>query len=90
MLRETDQPRDHPRKHRFYAIETQADGTVDVYLTPEPGKILEVRGIHPWPGMEEDIRNRYDGWCLMARKIPMDTEENTEKEGETNVSGTGH
>ena len=88
MLRKTDKPRDHPRKHCFYAIESNSDGTVDVFLTPEPGKILEVRGIIPWDGMEEEIRYSYNGWLSVAQEIPM--EESTAKEGETNVSGTTH
>jgi len=80
--RDTNSPRDHPRKTRFYRIEPREDGTVDIYLrsevipaTTEEGatdydiRILIVRGVVPWDGMEEDIRRRYDAWCEAAETV---------------------
>lgn len=68
--------RDHPAGGRLlFSIEPNDDGTVDVYLcmsvstypteaSPEhDAKISVVRGVVPWPGMVDDIRNRFDAWC---------------------------
>lgn len=82
---EANSPRDHPRKEkRFYAIEPQDDGTVDVYLSPITcayndslgarefdACIRVVRGVVPWPDMEYDIRRRYDSWCASGEEIEI-------------------
>lgn len=79
-------PRDHPagQSRRFYAIDEQPDGTVDVYLSPvvcvydsDLGvreydiQIRVVRGVIPWVGMEDDIRARFDSWCESAEVIEI-------------------
>lgn len=85
LLGDTNSPRDHPRKkRRFYAIEPQSDGTVDVYLSPvvcvyDTGlgvreydiSVRVVRGVVPWPEMEEDIRTRYEAWCESGEVIDL-------------------
>ena len=61
-----------PMKRRFYSIQDNGDGTVDVYLTPEgePGDLIRVvRGIIPHERLETDIRNRYNDWCESAEII---------------------
>lgn len=78
--------RDRPKERgrRFYAIEEQPDGTVDVYLSPvvctyDTGfgireydiSIRVVRGIIPWPELEEDIRQRYNSWCECGEVIDL-------------------
>ncbi len=77
VKRETNSPRDHPSKrNEFYSIEPQEDGTVDVYLAPAVTvydtdigvkeydiSFRVVKGVVPWPDMENDIRARYDAWC---------------------------
>ncbi len=69
----------------FYRIVKNDEGTVDVWLTPgkpvpiwtEDGicdynfQILAVRGVVPFPGMEEDIRRRYQDWCDSAEVIEI-------------------
>lgn len=80
MKNSSNMPRDHPR--RFYAIEPREDGTVDVYLVPtvcDRDNILQhpreyvfvyvVRGVVPWPEIEEDIRRRFDAWCESGTRI---------------------
>lgn len=70
------------RERRFYSIEENSDGTVDVYLIPSfaiyrtPDGFAEydidirvVRGITPWDGLEEDIRRRYEAWCESGEAI---------------------
>lgn len=79
-------PRDRPRERgrRFYAIEEQPDGTVDVYLSPvvcvydtDFGvreydiSIRVVRGVTPWPELEDDIRQRYESWCEAGEVIDL-------------------
>lgn len=77
----SNQPRDHPGK-RFYAIDPQEDGTVDVYLAPEvftyetgigvkeyDVKVRVVRGVEPWPEIEDDIRARYCAWCESGEEV---------------------
>lgn len=79
-------PRDHPsgQSRKFYAIDEQPDGTVDVYLSPvvcvydsDLGvreydiQIRVVRGVIPWFGMEDDIRARFDSWCKSAEVIEI-------------------
>ena len=69
---------------RFYAIDPQADGTVDVYLNPDiavydtdvgvreyDARVRVVRGVVPFDGMEEDIRARFDAWCESAEVIDL-------------------
>lgn len=61
-------------------------GTVDVLLSPgQPVpiydtltglldyniKVLAVRGVVPWDGLEEDIRERYQAWCASAEVIEI-------------------
>lgn len=76
-------PRDRPcMGKRFYAIVENDDGTVDVYLSPvvsiyetELGvreydvSVRIVRGIVPWPELEDDIRARYDAWCESGEEM---------------------
>ena len=78
-------PRDRPgRGKRFYAIEDNGDGTVDVYLSPvvctyDTGlgvreydiSVRVVRGVVPWPELEDDIRTRYDAWCETGEVIDL-------------------
>lgn len=72
------------RGKRFYAIEENEDGTVDVYLSPvvctyDTGlgvceydiSVRVVRGVVPWPELEEDIRARYDSWCESGEVIDL-------------------
>ncbi len=79
----SNSPRDHPGR-KFYEIVPTEDGTVDVYLRPEvtvypieDGRreydmtVRVVRGIVPWPEIEEDIRARYDAWCKTAEEITI-------------------
>jgi len=69
---------------RFYAIEEQPDGTVDVYLAPvvcvydtDLGvreydiRVRVVRGVEPWPELEDDIRARYNAWCDSGEEIDL-------------------
>lgn len=80
--RETNAPRDRPRK--FYEIVPAGDGFVDVYLAPDvvvydtdigikeyDMTVRVVRGIVPWSDIEEDIRARYDAWCKTAEEITI-------------------
>lgn len=75
--------RDAPKPRRFYSIEENEDGTVDVYLAPD-GTVYRtdegveydvdlhvVRGVEPWEGLEEDIRARYDAWCESGEVIDL-------------------
>lgn len=78
-------PRDHPTQgKRFYAIDVREDGLVDVYLAPvvtvyntDIGikefdvSVRVVRGVEPWPELEEDVRRRYDAWCDSAEVIDL-------------------
>lgn len=75
------------RERVFYRIiKNKDDGTVDVWLTPGTAvpiydsltgrydynfRILAVRGLIPWDGMEEDIRNRYTDWVASAEEIEI-------------------
>lgn len=73
--------RDAPR--RFYSIEENEDGTVDVYLAPDVTiyptdagaeydiQVRIVRGVEPWEGLEADIRARYDAWCESGEVIDL-------------------
>lgn len=55
---------------RFYSVQENEDGTVDVYLRPdEDGLLRVVRGVTPYDGLEEDIRARYDAWRESAEQI---------------------
>lgn len=75
--------RDHPGR-KFYCIEPQDDGTVDVYLAPvlrvyktDIGiqeydvSVRVVRGVEPWPELEDDIRARYEAWCECGEVIDL-------------------
>lgn len=75
--------RDHPER-KFYCIEPQDDGTVDVYLAPalqvyetDIGireydiSVKVVRGVEPWPGLEDDVRARYEAWCESGEGINL-------------------
>lgn len=72
------------KERRFYAIQPNEDGTVDVYLAPmicvydtDLGvreydiTVRLVRGVVPWNGLEEDIRARYDAWCESGEIVPF-------------------
>lgn len=69
-------------KRRFYSIDPQDDGTVDVYLYPDlvvydtdlgikeyDIDLRVVRGVVPWDGLEEDIRARFSAWCESADRV---------------------
>lgn len=74
--------RDRPGPKRFYAIEPNEDGTVDVYLIPS-GTVYDtdigikeydvdvrvVRGVVPLEGIEDDIRTRFEAWCESGEAI---------------------
>lgn len=75
--------RDRPGK-AFYSIVYNGDGTADVYLRPEvtayqtPVGVTEydvrvrvIRGLAPWDGMEEDIREHYSIWRASAEVIDL-------------------
>ncbi len=77
---ESAKARDQPRK--FYSIEPQDDGTVNVYLAPDAivrntemgirecgTTLLIVHGVIPWDGLEEDVRARYNAWCASAEMV---------------------
>ncbi len=79
-------PRDHPvgKDRKFYAIEEQPDGTVDVYLSPVVRvydtdfgireydiSVRVVRGVVPWDGIEDDIRARFNSWCESGEVINL-------------------
>ena len=70
------------KRHQFYSINENDDGTVDVILrptvypltTPEGQtdydiSIIIVRGIIPWDGIEDDIRARYSSWCQTGETV---------------------
>jgi len=72
------------RGHRFYWIEDNGDGTVDVFLSPVVCKystdlgvseydisVRVVRGVDPWPELEDDIRARYNSWCESGEVINL-------------------
>lgn len=76
-------PRDHPGR-KFYEIVPGSNGTVDVFLRPEVTvydtdtgvkeydvRVRVVRGIVPFPGLEDDIRARFDAWCDSAEVIDL-------------------
>lgn len=80
LARETARAPNRPRK--FYSIEEQDDGTVDVYLCPDlvvydtdlgikeyDIDLRVIHGIVPWDGLEEDIRERFRAWCESAARI---------------------
>ena len=69
-------------KRRFYSIDPQDDGTVDVYLIPDGVEYdtvlgvkeydvthLVIRGVVPYEGLEEDIREHYYDWCASAQPV---------------------
>lgn len=69
-------------RSNYYSVQPISEDAADVYLFPE-GRVyhiedgkreydvtaLVVRGVHFWPGMEEDIRARYHDWCESAEVI---------------------
>lgn len=72
------------RGRRFYSIVENDDGTVDVYLSPvlcvystDLGireydiTVYVVRGVEPWPELEDDIRARFDSWCESGERIQL-------------------
>lgn len=72
------------KPRRYYSIEPNDDGTVDVYLAPELKvyhtdigiqeydiEVSVVKGVIPWDGIEDDIRERYDAWCESATRITI-------------------
>ena len=72
------------RGRRFYAIQENDDGTVDVYLSPvvcvystDLGvteydiTVRVVRGVVPWPELEEDIRARFYSWWENGEEINL-------------------
>ena len=72
------------KERRFYAIQPNEDGTVDVYLAPmicvydtDLGvreydiTVRLVKGVVPWPEMEDDIRMRFDAWCESGEVIDL-------------------
>ena len=81
----TNSPRDHPiGGRRFYCIEQREDGLVDVYLAPDvcvydtdlgireyDVSVRVVRGVVPWPEMEQDVRQRYKNWCEAGEVIDL-------------------
>ena len=78
-----EQAQSPPRIGRhFYTVQEREDGAVDVYLkprvypltTPEGAtdydvRVLVVRGVTPFDGLEEDIRARYDAWRESAEEV---------------------
>lgn len=69
---------------RFYHIQDNADGTVDIFLNPRPMpmttpegvadydiSICVVRGVVPFDGLEEDIRRRFCAWCEIGKEIKL-------------------
>ena len=66
---------------RFYSINKNDDGTVDVYLRPDVlpraleidrtdcDIVLVVRSVEPFEGIEENIRQFYNDWCESAEVI---------------------
>lgn len=72
------------RGTQFYRIIDNEDGTVDVWLSPGMPipktvngaaeyniRLLAVRGIVKYRGLEKDIRRRYDAWCESAEVIEI-------------------
>lgn len=55
---------------RFYWIELNGDGTADVLLRPRD-RLMIVKGVVPWDGMEADIRARYGAWCDAAAPVKL-------------------
>lgn len=50
-------------KPRVYPLSTP-EGATDYDV-----RVLVVRGVTPFDGLEEDIRARYDAWCESAEVI---------------------
>lgn len=77
-------PSTEKRGRRFYLIEPNEDGTVDVLLNPQSNPMttedgftdymftaIVVRGIVPFDGIEEDIRARFQAWCESGEEISI-------------------
>ena len=62
-----------PREGRhFYSIQLREGGRgADVYLMPDRGVTLIVRGVTPWDGLEDDIRARYYDWCAVGEILTL-------------------
>ena len=58
------------RGRLFYSIQPNGDGSVDVLLRPRD-RLLIVKGVVPWDGMEDDIRARYGAWCDLAAPVEL-------------------
>lgn len=54
----------------FYFIMDNGDGTADVLLRPRD-RLMIVKGVVPWDGMEADIRARYGAWCDAAALVEL-------------------
>lgn len=79
MIDEREKPPTNGR--HFYTIQQQEDGTVDVYLLPDAPqaaqdgadgrgcRILAVRGVEPFDGLEDDLRARFYTWCACAEEV---------------------
>lgn len=77
--------REPPGKgRRFYTIQDNEDGTVDVYLMPEVSvypipdgfkeydvRVRVVRGVVPTEDLESDIRARFAAWCESGEVINL-------------------
>lgn len=70
----------------FYRIVPNEDGTCDVWLTPGKPvpimdtltgimdfniRVLAVRGVVYYDGLEEDVRRRYGAWLQSAEEIEI-------------------
>lgn len=62
----------------FYRIYENEDGTVDIYLRPDilpyreenqVVKVLVMKKVVPFDGLEDDIRARFKAWCESAEVI---------------------
>lgn len=69
---------------QFYAILDNGDGTVDVYMdalvtprTTEDGitdydiQVHVVKGVVPWDGLEDSIRNNYYAWRDLSQIVEL-------------------
>ena len=79
----TREPSEHGRLRSFYEIVDNGDGTADIYfdkgtvfpLTDGDGQtdfdILcrVLKGVELFPGIDEDIRRRYESWYNSAEVI---------------------
>ena len=63
---------------QFYRVHENEDGTVDVYLRPDvlplrednhTVRVLVMKHVVPFDGLEDDIRARFMAWCESAEVI---------------------